>query len=210
MNTTDRNDAYTVTSLDDLAEIYAKPLPHIATKERDHITEVGRNFIAASPFLVLATSNGTSIDCSPKGDAPGFVQLLDDRTLLIPDRPGNNRIDGMKNLLVNPKVGIIFMIPGANETFRVTGSATISRDPELLKRFEVDGRPPRAVMVVAVEEAFNHCPKALVRAKLWDARARPDGAPTHGEFAAARDGKDAAYAREYDEKYAERLKTELY
>jgi PPOX class probable FMN-dependent enzyme len=210
MDTRHRNDAYTVTSLDELAKIYAKALPSVATKESDHITEIGRAFIAASPFLVLATSNGTSIDCSPKGDAPGFVQLLDDRTLLIPDRPGNNRIDGMKNLLVNPKVGIIFMVPGSNETYRVAGSATISTDPELLKRFEVGGKPPRVVMVVAVDEAFNHCPKAFVRAKLWDATARPSGAPSHGDFAAARDGKDAAYARVYNEKYAERLKTELY
>jgi PPOX class probable FMN-dependent enzyme len=210
MDAIDRNDAYTVTSLEDLAKIYAKPLPHIATKETDHITEVGRAFIGVSPFLVLATSNGTSIDCSPKGDTPGFVQLLDDRTLLIPDRPGNNRIDGMKNLLVNPKVGIIFMIPGSNETYRVTGSATISTEPELLKRFEVNGKPPRVVIVVAVEESFNHCPKALVRAKLWEATERRSGAPTHGDFAAVRDGKDAAYARDYNEKYAERLKTELY
>ena len=210
MKTTDRNDAYTVRSLEQLAEIYAKPLPHVATKETDHITEVGRAFIAASPFLVLATSNGTSIDCSPKGDAPGFVQLLDDRTLLIPDRPGNNRIDGMKNLLVNPKVGIIFITPGSNETYRVTGTAKISIDPELLKRFEVDGKLPRVVTVVAVEEAFNHCPKAFVRAKLWDATARPSGAPTHGDFAAARDGKDADYVKEYNAKYADRMKTELY
>ena len=210
MDATDRNNAYLVTSLDDLSKIYAKPLPHIANKESDHITDVGRDFIAASPFLVLATSNGSSIDCSPKGDAPGFVQLLNDRTLLIPDRPGNNRIDGMKNLLINPKVGIIFMVPGSNETYRVTGSATISTDPELLKRFEVSGKLPRAVMVVTVEEAFNHCPKAFVRAKLWDATARPSSAPTHGDFAAARDGKDAAYASDYNEKYAERLKTELY
>jgi PPOX class probable FMN-dependent enzyme len=185
-------------------------LPNIATKETDHITEVGRAFIAASPFLVLATSNGDSIDCSPKGDAPGFVQLLDDRTLLIPDRPGNNRIDGMKNLLVNPKVGIIFMVPGSNETYRVTGSAAISTDPELLKRCEVQGKLPRVVLRVSVEEAFNHCPKAFVRAKLWDAKARPTGAPTHGDFAASRDGKDAAYAKDYNEQYAERLKTELY
>jgi uncharacterized protein len=210
MDTIDRNDAYTVTSLDDLAKIYAEPLSHIATKETDHITEVGRAFIAASPFLVLATSNGTSIDCSPKGDAPGFVQLLDDRTLLIPDRPGNNRIDGMKNLLVDPKVGIIFMVPGSNETYRVTGNAVISTNPELLKRFEVHGKQPRVVVVVAVEEAFNHCPKAFVRAKLWEATARSSVAPSHGDFAAARDGKDAAYARDYNEKYAQRLKTELY
>jgi uncharacterized protein len=209
MDSINRNDAHTVTSLDDLAKIYAQPLRHIATKETDHITEVGRAFIAASPFLVLATSNGNSIDCSPKGDAPGFVQLLDDRTLLIPDRPGNNRIDGMRNLLVNPKVGIIFMVPGSNETYRVTGSATISTAPELLKRFEIGGKPPRVVIVV-VDEAFNHCPKAFVRAKLWDGTARPSGAPSHGDFAAARDGKDAAYARDYNAKYAERLKTELY
>jgi len=210
MDTIKRSDAYTVTSLDDLAKIYAKPLPRVAVKETDYITEIGRAFIAASPFLVLATSNGTTLDCSPKGDAPGFVQLLNDRTLLIPDRPGNNRIDGMKNLLANPKVGIIFMIPGSNNTYRVNGSAKISTDPELLKRFAVGGKPPRAVIVVAVEEAFNHCPKALVRAKLWDAAERPSRAPSHGDFAAARDGKDAAYAREYDAKYAERMKTELY
>lgn len=210
MDTKDPKDPYTVTSLDDLAKIYAKPTPSVATKETDHITEVGRAFIAASPFLVLATSNGSSIDCSPKGDAPGFVQLLDDRTLLIPDRPGNNRIDGMKNLLSNPKVGIIFMVPGSNETYRVAGSARISTDPELLERFEVRGKLPRVVVVVAVEEAFNHCPKAFVRAKLWDAAVRPSGVPTHGDFAAARDGKDAAYATDYNEKYAERMKTELY
>jgi len=210
MDTIERTDAYTVTSLDDLAKIYAKPLPRVAVKETDYITEIGRAFIAASPFLVLATSNGTTLDCSPKGDAPGFVQLLNDRTLLIPDRPGNNRIDGMKNLLANPKVGIIFMIPGSNNTYRVNGSAKISTDPELLKRFAVGGKPPRAVIVVAVEEAFNHCPKAFVRAKLWDAMARPSVAPSHGDFAAARDGKDAAYAKDYNEKYAERLKTELY
>ena len=210
MDTINRNDPYTITSLNDLAKIYTRPLPHVATKETDHITEVGRAFIAASPFLVLATSNETSIDCSPKGDAPGFVQLLDDRTLLIPDRPGNNRIDGMRNLLVNPHVGIIFMVPASKETYRVTGNATISTDPELLKRFEVRGKLPRVVIVVAVAEAFNHCPKAFVRAKLWDSTERPSGAPSHGDFAAARDGKDAAYAREYDEKYAERLKTELY
>jgi PPOX class probable FMN-dependent enzyme len=210
MDAANPNDAYTVRSLDDLTKIYAKPLPHIANKEHDHITEVGRAFIAASPFLVLATSNGDSIDCSPKGDAPGFVQLLDDRTLLIPDRPGNNRIDGMKNLLVNPKVGIIFMVPGSNDTYRVTGNATISTDPELLKRFEAQGKLPRVVMRVSVEEAFNHCPKAFVRAKLWDTNGLASSAPTIGHFAASRDGKDAAYAKEFNEKYDERMKTELY
>src|ERR1044071_9585741 len=102
MDTIERTDAYTVTSLDDLAKIYAKPLARTATKETDYITETGRAFIAASPFLVLATTIGTTMDCSPKGEGPGFVQLLDERTLLIPDRPGNNRLDGLKNMLANP------------------------------------------------------------------------------------------------------------
>ena len=200
-----------VTSADELRAMIGEP-SEIAIKKQVATIDVHcREFIGRSPFVLLATSDAAGrCDVSPKGDAPGFVQLLDDRTLLIPDRPGNNRIDGMKNLLVNPKVGIIFMVPGSNETYRVTGSATISTDPELLKRFEVGGKGPRVVMVVAVEEAFNHCPKALVRAKLWEATERPSGAPTHGDFAAARDGKDAAYAREYNEKYAERIKTELY
>ncbi|NKB20296.1 MAG: pyridoxamine 5'-phosphate oxidase family protein [Alphaproteobacteria bacterium] len=210
MDTIDRTDLHTVTSLEDLDRIYAKPQPAAVNKETDHVTEVGRAFIAVSPFLILATSDGKGIDCSPKGDAPGFVQLLDDRTLLIPDRPGNNRIDGMKNLLSNPQVGIIFMAPGSNETYRVNGNATISTDPDLLKRFEVRGKPPRVVMVISVIEAFNHCPKAFARAKLWEAPATSNGAPTQGDFVAARDGKDAAFAKDYNEKYAERLKTELY
>ena len=210
MYTIDRTDPHRVASLEDLGKIYAEPLPAIATKETDHITEVGHDFIAASPFLILATSNGDTIDCSPKGDAPGFVQLLDDRTLLIPDRPGNNRIDGIKNLLTNPKVGLIFMVPGSNETYRVNGDATITTDPELLRRFEVRGKPPRVVIVVSVIEAFNHCPKAFVRAKLWDTTERPAGVPTIGDFTASRDGKDAAYAKIYNENYAVRLKTELY
>ena len=210
MDTVDRTYPYIVTSVEDLDQIYASPRPEIATKETDYITEVGRAFIEASPFLVLATSNGESIDCSPKGDAPGFVQLLDERTLLIPDRPGNNRIDGMKNLLTNPNVGIIFMVPQSNETYRVNGTATISTAPDLLQRFEVRGKPPRVVMVISVKEAFNHCPKAFVRAKLWEPDERPTGAPTQGDFTAARDGKDAAFAKDYNEKYAKRLKTELY
>ena len=143
---------------------------------------------------------------------PGFVQLLDDRTLLIPDRPGNNRVDGMKNIIANSKIGIIFMVPGANDTYRVNGSVRISVDPALLARFEVRGRLPRAVMVVAVEEAFNHCPKAFVRADLWrrGAKGRPEDTPTIGDFAAFREGADEAYAAKFNTEYAERMKEKLY
>ena len=212
MDTIDDIGGFTVTTLEGLDEIYKKPADRVVNKQTDHITEPGRAFIAASPFLIMATAGAAGIDCSPKGDGPGFVQLLDDRTLLIPDRPGNNRIDGMKNILANPKVGIIFMVPGANETYRVNGSARISVDPALLSRCAVGGKPPRAVIVVTVEEAFSHCPKALVRAHLWDAagEGRPPAVTTLGSLAAFRDGGDEAFAAKYDAEYAERMPYELY
>jgi PPOX class probable FMN-dependent enzyme len=212
MDTINDADGFTVTTLEALDAIYQKPADRVLTKQTDHITAPGRAFIAAAPFLIMATAGEAGIDCSPKGDGPGFVQLLDDRTLLIPDRPGNNRIDGMKNIIANPAVGIIFMVPGANETYRVNGRAKISVDPALLSRFLVRDKPPRAIIVVAVEEAFSHCPKAFVRAKLWQAgtSGRPDGVPTLGGFAAFRDGKDEAYAAKYDTDYEKRMPDELY
>ncbi len=201
---------FTVETVGQLDEIYERS--RLLGKETDYVTPPGRAFIAASPFLILATASENGIDCSPKGDMPGFVQLLDDRTLLIPDRPGNNRVDGMKNIIANPKVGIIFMVPGANETYRVNGSARISVDPALLARFEVRGKPPRAVMVVAVEEAFSHCPKAFVRADLWrrGAKGRPEDTPTLGDFVAFRKGADEAYAAKFNAEYAERMPKQLY
>ena len=174
MDTVDLNDAYTVRSLDDLAKIYAKPLPQIANKETDHITEVGRAFIAASPFLVLATFNGGSIDCSPKGDAPGFVRVLDDRHLVIPDRPGNRRLDGLRNLLDNPHVGLIFLIPGRGETLRVNGRAAIVRDEDVLDSLAAKGKRPLVAIGVEIEECFLHCPKAFRRSQLWEPEAWPD------------------------------------
>jgi predicted pyridoxine 5'-phosphate oxidase superfamily flavin-nucleotide-binding protein len=160
-------------------------------------------------LLVLATSTGERLDCSPQGDAPGFVQLLAERTLRLPDRPGTSRIDGLTNLLVTPKVGSLCLVPGAHETYRVPGSAAISTAPELLQRCAGQGKRPRVVLRVSGEEALPHCPQACVRTKLWDATARPPGAPTHGAVATSRDGKDAADAKAYNAQYAERLQTEL-
>ncbi len=211
MDTIEKSSEFTITSLEVLNTIYKKPTERVLRQQTDRITEPGRVFIAASPFLILSTASDAGIDSSPKGDAPGFVQLLDDRTLLIPDRPGNNRIDGMKNIIVNPKVGIIFMVPGANDTFRVNGSAKISVDPALLSRFVVQDKLPRAVIVVTVEEAFNHCAKAFVRSKLWgDEMKRPDGIPTIGDFVAHNAGADDAFAAKFDAEYAKRIPEELY
>jgi PPOX class probable FMN-dependent enzyme len=201
----------TVTALDELTALYAPPLERVLRKEIAHVDAVGRAFIAASPFLVLATGSSKGLDCSPKGDKPGFVQVEDDgRTLLIPDRRGNNRIDSIKNLVEDPRVALIFLVPGANETYRVNGRARVSVDPVLRRRFAVDGKEPTTVIVVTVEQAFQHCPKALVRSGLWKAggRGRPEGVPTLGDFAAARNpGTDPAA---YDADLARRLPSELY
>ena len=152
-----------------------------------------------------------SSDCSPKGDKPGFVQVENDgRTLLIPDRRGNNRIDSIKNVVEDPRVALIFLVPGANETYRVNGRARVSVDPVLKQRFAVDGKEPSTVIVVAVEQAFQHCPKALVRSSLWRAGSghRPKGVPTLGDFAAARTpGTDSST---FDADYARRMPSELY
>ena len=200
-----------VTSVDELSTLYAKPIERVVKKELDHVNAAGRAFIAASPFLVLATGSAQGLDCSPKGDRPGFVQVSDDgRTLFIPDRRGNNRIDGMKNLIEDPRIGLIFLVPGANETYRVNGRARISVDREIKHRFAVDGKEPATVMVIAVEQAFQHCPKALIRSNLWQAgsRSRPKGVPTLGDFTAACDPNTDSAA--FDALYKERIEPELY
>ncbi len=185
-----------VTSIDSLRALYAQPIERIAKKQLDHVNEAGRAFIAASPFLVLATAGRQGLDCSPKGDQPGFVEVAEDgRTLFIPDRRGNNRIDGLKNLIEDPRIGLIFFVPGVNETYRVNGRARICQDADLRQRFAVNGKEPATVMVLAVEETFQHCAKALVRSDLWKAgsRDRPQGVPTMGDFVAARNpGTDSA------------------
>src|SRR5215831_10514352 len=156
-----------VTGIEDLATLYAPPVERTARKELDYVNAAGRAFIAASPFLVLATGSSQGLDCSPKGDSPGFVQVADDgRTLLIPDRRGNNRIDSIKNVVEDPRVALIFLVPGANETYRVNGRARVSVDPALKRRFAVDGKEPATVIVIEVEQAFQQCPKALVRSNL--------------------------------------------
>ena len=200
-----------VTSMDSLRALYAQPIERIAKKPFDHVNEVGRAFIAASPFLVLATGSRQGLDCSPKGDQPGFVQVAEDgRTLFIPDRRGNNRIDGLKNLIEDPRIALIFFVPGVNETYRVNGRAQISQDADIKRRFAVNGKEPTTVMVVTVEETFQHCAKALMRSDLWKAgsRGRPQGVPTIGDFVAARNpGTDSAA---FNATYNEKMQRELY
>jgi len=154
-------------------------------KALDQLDTFCTDFIALSPFFVLASCNANGhADASPRGDQPGFVRVLDEHTLLIPDRPGNNRIDTMRNIVSNPDVGMLFFVPGFNETLRVNGTATIEQDPELCAQFTVNGKPALSVMRVRVCEAFFHCGKALMRSRLWDPTTYRERSafPSHGRI----------------------------
>src|SRR5437870_5958180 len=143
-----------VTSIEALEHIYGEPFGPSIAKETDRVTPHYRAFIEAAPFFALATAGAEGLDCSPRGDAPGFVRVHDEKTLLIPDRRGNNRIDTLRNILHDPRVALLFLIPGCNETLRVMGRASISVDPTLAQTFLVEGKAPRSVIVVAVEQVF--------------------------------------------------------
>jgi PPOX class probable FMN-dependent enzyme len=160
-----------------LREIYGPATPRSLAKQIDRIDSHCRSFIAASPFVVMSTSDGDRLDASPKGDRPGFVVVEDDRHLLIPDWPGNSRIDGMRNILAQPQIGLIFLIPSVRETLRINGTASIHDTPEILEKCAVKGRLPLTVIRVAVEEVFLHCAKALLRAKLWQPETWPEARP---------------------------------
>jgi PPOX class probable FMN-dependent enzyme len=156
-----------VTDTASLRSCYAEPSELARRKSLPKLDKHCRNFIALSPFLCLGSASDAGTDVSPRGDAPGFVRVLDDATLLIPDRPGNNRLDSLANLLANPNVGLLFLIPGVEETLRVNGSVEITTDATLLAGAEVNGKRPRSALVVHVREAFLHCGKAVIRARLW-------------------------------------------
>ena len=156
----------------ELTALYPPALERSVRKQMDHLDEHCRAFIAASPMVIMGTQSGTA-DNSPRGDVPGFVKVADDHTLLIPDRRGNNRLDSLRNLVKNPAVGLLFLIPGVNESFRVNGEAVISRDPALTEQFVVQGQAPRTVIVVTVKEAYIQCSRALVRSDLWNPAKHP-------------------------------------
>lgn len=157
-----------ITTIAELEALYGTPSGPAVAKEVERLTSGYRAMIEAAPFAVIATVGPEGLDCSPKGDPAGFVRVIDDTTLAIPDRPGNNRLDGMRNVLRDPRISILFLIPGVGETLRVIGRASISVDPELMASFAINGKLPRSVMIVQIERVFFHCSKAIVRSKLWD------------------------------------------
>ncbi|MDF2367243.1 MAG: pyridoxamine 5'-phosphate oxidase family protein, partial [Sneathiella sp.] len=176
-----------ITSVEELYSVYKPPAERAVQKEIPRLDKHCRDFIALSPFLVMSTDGGDgTADASPRGDAPGFVTVLDDNTLALPDRPGNNRLDSLLNILRNPAVGLIFLVPGINETLRINGKATISLDPDLMEAHAVQGKLPRSVLKIAVTSAYMHCAKALIRSKLWDPDSKVERSvfPTLGQVLA--------------------------
>ena len=200
-----------ITTVEQLEAVYGQPSGASLAKEIDHIAPVYRRLIEAAPFVAIATGGPDGLDCSPKGDAPGFVRVLDDKTLALPDRPGNNRIDGFRNLLKEPRIGLLFLIPGVGETLRVNGRAAISIDPELLASFAVNGKLPRCVLLVHVETVFFHCSKAIVRSKLWDEATKIDrkSLPSTGTIIAEVSNGRLGGA-DYDRAAPERIEKMLY
>jgi uncharacterized protein len=197
---------------DELRRHYRAPVERVLRKELTRLDRHCRRFIALSPFLVMASGDGDGgMDATPRGGEPGFVQVVDDVTLLVPDRPGNNRLDTLANLVARPAVGLIFLIPGVDETLRINGTVEIRDDEELRQRFAVGGRVPATVLTVTVRQAFLHCAKALMRSRLWSDGARIDRSelPTMGEMIrdhigdpdAAAETQEAMLARYRDAMY---------
>lgn len=201
----------TIRTLADLEALYDTPVPTSITKEIDHLTELHRAYIEASPFLVVATSGAGGIDASPRGDPPGFVRVPDDRTMLLPDRRGNNRLDTLRNLVDDPRIALLFLVPGIGVTLRVNGTAEISTDDALRQSFEMDGKLPTTVIVVTTTSVYTQCPKALIRSHLWDPsrHRQPSELPSVGDIlelitAGAFDGKT------HDAAYPERVRQTIY
>ena len=204
-------DQYQIRDEATLNTLYGEISPGAIAKEIDYIHPHYRAMIEASPFVVLATSGPEGLDTSPRGDPAGFVHVLDEKTVLIPDRRGNNRADSLRNIIRDPRVALLFLIPGVGETLRINGTAVISTDPALIARFPFRGTLPRTVIVVKAERVYFQCPKALVRSELWNPEKQIDrkALPSTGTILADITNGTVG-GEEYDRGYPERLKATIY
>ena len=204
-------DLYTIASIDQLEALFGEVGEASRKKEVDHIHPVYRSLIEASPFAILATVGPGGLDASPRGDPPGFVAVENDKTLLLPERRGNNRIDSLRNIVADPRVALLFLIPGVGETLRVNGRARISTAPELLQRFVMAGQPPKCVLVIDVAAAYFQCARAIQRSNLWQptAQGAPRAVPSPGSMLAALTDS-AIDGAQYDHDLPERQRSTLY
>ncbi len=200
-----------VRSLSDLAALYGTPSQRSLDKEIDYVSDHYRAFIEKSPFVLLATVGEGGMDCSPRGDAPGFVEVYDPKTLLLPDRKGNNRVDTLSNIVERRSIALLFLIPGVGETLRVNGQADVLTDPPLLERFAVDGKTPKSVVCVQVDRVYFQCQKALARSGLWLQESQIDRGelPSTGEMLQTL-SSESFDGESYDRDYPEYMKKSLY
>ena len=201
-----------VTSVDQLEALYLPaPGPASMVKVAHRMTPEYRRLVEASPFAALATVGPEGIDCSPRGDQPGFVRIHDDTTLMMPDRRGNNRIDSLRNIVRDPRCAFLFLLPGSGTTFRANGRAHLSIDPDLLASFEVDGKAPRSVIVMAIDELYFQCARAIIRSELWNPAKHldPKSLPTPGEMLAAMTDNQVG-GDSYDKAWPERAKASMW
>ena len=201
----------TVSTIEELEAIYGEPLPQSLVKEIDYISDHYQSFIEKSPFMVLASVAEEGLDCSPRGDPAGFVRVVDEKTVMIPDRRGNNRIDTLRNIVRDPRVSLLFLVPGVGETLRINGRAEISVDPELCASFDMNGKTPRSVIIVTADRVYFQCQKALARSRLWDPDAQVERKelPTAGKILQSL-SRDEFDGEAYDRNYPERLKKTIY
>ncbi len=200
-----------VTTEEQLAELYGEPLASSITKEVDEVTDWHRRFLDVAPFVVVATAGPEGLDCSPRGDPAPVARVLDPHTIALPDRRGNNRLDTLRNIVRDPRVALLFLIPGIGETIRVNGTAVVTTDEELRETFTHAGKVPTSVIVVTVERVYHQCSKAVVRSGLWDPEAQVPRAslPTTGQLLETLTGGETDAAA-YDAAYPERLRATLY
>ena len=200
-----------IDTIEQLDAIYGPPVEASIVKEVDHVTPDYRAYIAASPFAMLATAGPEGLDCSPRGDVAGFIRVADDRTLMLPDRRGNNRVDSLRNILSDPRVALLFVIPGFGGTLRVNGTARISIEPPLLDSFAMEGKPPRSVIVIAVQSVYFQCARAVIRADLWnpDKHVDPKSLPSPGQILAAL-SESRVGGDDYDRTWPERARQSMW
>jgi uncharacterized protein len=200
-----------ITSVTQLEDLYGVPNEASTVKVADCVTPQYRSLIEASPFAVLATSGPEGLDCSPRGELGGVVRVHDQTTLMMPDRRGNNRVDSLRNIVRDPRIALLFLIPGSGSTLRVNGRAVVSVDPALLGSFAVDGKPPRSVIVVTIEEIYFQCARAVVRSELWNSARFVDQAclPTPGQILADMSERRVG-GEQYDREWPERARQSLW
>jgi PPOX class probable FMN-dependent enzyme len=200
-----------IATIDQLEAIYGQPNDASTVKVADRITAAYRVLIDESPFAALATCGPEGLDCSPRGDLPGFVRIHDEKTLMMPDRRGNNRVDSLRNIVRDPRVALLFLIPGSGSTLRVNGHAQVSADPDLLASFRMEGKTPRTVIVMTVDEVYFQCARAIVRSDLWnpDRRIDPKSLPTPGQILADM-SENRVGGKQYDREWPERARQTLW